>query len=73
MISGLFIVGLGFSLQQIVANPLAIEVGPKETGSQRLTMAGESTILERQSDRLLLHLLFSVPLLLPIRKQALKV
>lgn len=40
MISGLFIVGLGFSLQQIVANPLAIEVGPKETGSQRLTMAG---------------------------------
>lgn len=40
MISGLFIVGLGFSLQQIVANPLAIEVGPKKTGSQRLTMAG---------------------------------
>lgn len=40
MISGLFIVGLGFSLQQIVANPLAIEVGPIETGSQRLTMAG---------------------------------
>ena len=40
MISGLFIVGLGFSLQQIVANPLAIEVGPSETGAQRLTMAG---------------------------------
>ena len=40
MISGLFTVGLGFSLQQIVANPLAIEVGPVETGSQRLTMAG---------------------------------
>ena len=40
MISGLFILGLGFSLQQIVANPLAIEVGPTETGSQRLTMAG---------------------------------
>jgi len=40
MISGLFIVGLGFSLQQIVANPLAIEMGPAETGSQRLTMAG---------------------------------
>ncbi len=40
MISGLFIVGLGFSLQQIVANPLAIEIGPTETGSQRLTMAG---------------------------------
>lgn len=40
MISGLFILGLGFSLQQIVANPLAIEVGPTETGSQRLIMAG---------------------------------
>ncbi len=40
MISGLFIVGLGFSLQQIVANPLAIALGPNETGSQRLTMAG---------------------------------
>lgn len=40
MISGLFTVGLGFSLQQIVANPLAIALGPNETGSQRLTMAG---------------------------------
>ena len=40
MISALFIVGLGFSLQQTVANPLAIALGPKETGSQRLTMAG---------------------------------
>ncbi len=40
MISGLFIVGLGFSLQQIVANPLSIKVGPIETGSQRLIMAG---------------------------------
>lgn len=40
MISALFIVGLGFSLQQIVANPLAILVGPASTGSQRLTMAG---------------------------------
>jgi MFS transporter, FHS family, L-fucose permease len=40
MLSGLFIVGLGFSLQQTVANPLAISLGPKNTGSQRLTMAG---------------------------------
>ncbi|WP_292008691.1 MFS transporter [Chryseobacterium sp.] len=40
MISGLFTVGLGFSLQQIAANPLALEIGPPETGSQRLTMAG---------------------------------
>lgn len=40
MLSGLFIVGLGFSLQQTVANPLAIALGPVTTGSQRLTMAG---------------------------------
>ncbi|MBF0695457.1 MAG: MFS transporter [Flavobacterium sp.] len=40
MLSGLFIVGLGFSLQQVVANPLAIALGPLATGSQRLTMAG---------------------------------
>lgn len=40
MITGLFIVGLGFSLQQIAANPLAIVMGDPKTGSQRLTMAG---------------------------------
>jgi FHS family L-fucose permease-like MFS transporter len=40
MLSGLFIVALGFSLQQIVANPLAISLGPIHTGSQRLIMAG---------------------------------
>lgn len=40
MITGLFVIGLGFSLLQIVANPLAIALGPKETGSQRLTLAG---------------------------------
>ncbi len=40
MLSGLFIVALGFSLQQTVANPLAIVLGPITTGSQRLTMAG---------------------------------
>ena len=40
MLSGLFIVALGFSLQQTVANPLAIALGPISTGSQRLTMAG---------------------------------
>ncbi len=40
MLSGLFIVGLGFSLQQTVANPLAIALGSSHTGSQRLTMAG---------------------------------
>lgn len=40
MITGLFIVGLGFSLQQIAANPLAIVMGDPKTGSQRLIMAG---------------------------------
>ncbi|MDN3677290.1 MFS transporter [Flavobacterium paronense] len=40
MLSGLFTVALGFSLQQTVANPLAIALGPITTGSQRLTLAG---------------------------------
>jgi FHS family L-fucose permease-like MFS transporter len=40
MLAGLFTVALGFSLQQTVANPLAIALGPLATGSQRLTMAG---------------------------------
>ena len=39
-ISGLFIIGLGFSLQQTAANPLAINMGNAATGSQRLNMAG---------------------------------
>jgi MFS transporter, FHS family, L-fucose permease len=40
MITGLFIVGLGFSLQQTAANPLAIVMGNPVSGSQRLCMAG---------------------------------
>ncbi|MBL0013488.1 MAG: sugar MFS transporter [Flavobacterium sp.] len=40
MLCGLFTVALGFSLQQTVANPLAIALGPITTGSQRLTLAG---------------------------------
>ena len=40
MISGLFIVALGFSLQQIAANPLVVVMGDPKTGSQRLSMAG---------------------------------
>ena len=40
MITGLFIVGLGFSLQQTAANPLAIVMGDPNTGSQRLSLAG---------------------------------
>lgn len=40
MLSGLFVVALGFSLQQIAANPLAIVMGNPKNGSQRLTLAG---------------------------------
>lgn len=40
VLTGLIIVGLGFSLQQTVANPLAIGLGSKNTGSQRLSLAG---------------------------------
>ncbi len=40
MITGLFIVGLGFSLQQTAANPLAVIMGDPKTGSQRLSLAG---------------------------------
>lgn len=39
-LAALFIVGLGFSVQQIVANPLAIKMGSPETGAHRLTLAG---------------------------------
>lgn len=39
-LAALFIVGLGFSVQQIVANPLAIKMGDPETGAHRLTLAG---------------------------------
>ena len=40
LITGLFIVGLGFSLQQTAANPFAIKLGNPSTGSQRLSLAG---------------------------------
>ena len=36
----LFIVGLGFSLQQTAANPFAISLGDPTTGSNRLNLAG---------------------------------
>jgi FHS family L-fucose permease-like MFS transporter len=39
-LAALFIVGLGFSLQQIVANPLAIAMGDPSTGAHRLMLAG---------------------------------
>lgn len=40
LISGLFVIGLGYSLQQTAANPLAIIMGDPASGSQRLNMAG---------------------------------
>lgn len=40
MITGLFIIGLGFSLQQTAANPLAITIGNPKKGAQRLSLAG---------------------------------
>lgn len=40
MITGLFIVALGFSLQQTAANPMAIVLGDPSKGSQRLSLAG---------------------------------
>jgi len=40
LISGLFIVGLGFSLQQTAANTIMIVLGDPTKASQRLSMAG---------------------------------
>lgn len=40
LITGLFIIGLGYSLQQTAANPLAVIMGDPHTGSQRLSLAG---------------------------------
>jgi len=40
LISGLFIVGIGFSIQQTAANPFAISLGSADKGSQRLSLAG---------------------------------
>lgn len=40
MLTSLFVVGLGFALQQIVANPYVIALGNPETGSHRVSLAG---------------------------------
>jgi FHS family L-fucose permease-like MFS transporter len=40
MLTSLFIVALGFALQQIVANPYVIALGTPETGSHRVNLAG---------------------------------
>lgn len=40
LLIGLFIVALGFSLQQIAANPLVISVGDPKTGTSRVSLGG---------------------------------
>lgn len=40
ILGALFIVALGFSLQQVAANPFAISLGDPEKGSHRLNLAG---------------------------------
>ena len=40
VLGALFVVGLGFSLQQTAANPFAISLGDPEKGSHRLNLAG---------------------------------
>jgi len=40
MLIGLFMVGLGFSIQQTAAQPLAIELGPRTSGAARISLGG---------------------------------
>lgn len=40
MLASLFIVGLGFSVQQIIANPLLLNLGSNENGARRINLAG---------------------------------
>lgn len=40
MLAGLFIVALGFSLQQTAAQPFAITLGPPATGTSRVNLGG---------------------------------
>jgi MFS transporter, FHS family, L-fucose permease len=40
LLSGLFIVGLGFSLQQTATQPFMIALGSPETGAQRINLGG---------------------------------
>ncbi|HLG02738.1 MAG TPA: MFS transporter [Bacteroidia bacterium] len=40
MLTALFVIGLGFALQQIVANPYVIALGDPSTGAHRVSLAG---------------------------------
>ena len=72
MITGLFIVGLGFSLQQTAANPLAIVMGDPKKGSQRLSLAGGINNIGTTIGPLLVVLQFSEVLMPQAHPLALK-
>ncbi len=40
LLVALFVIGLGFALQQIVANPFVVNFGHRKNGAQRLNLAG---------------------------------
>ena len=40
LLTALFVVGLGFSLQQTATQPFMIALGPPETGAQRINLGG---------------------------------
>ncbi|MGZ3757623.1 MAG: MFS transporter [Mucilaginibacter sp.] len=40
VLSAIFVITVGFSLQQTAANPFVVALGPSETGSNRLNFAG---------------------------------
>ncbi|MEO3404545.1 MFS transporter [Mucilaginibacter sp. CAU 1740] len=40
VLSAIFVITIGFSLQQTAANPFVVALGPSETGSNRLNFAG---------------------------------
>ena len=40
VLSAIFVITIGFSLQQTAANPFVVALGPPETGSNRLNFAG---------------------------------
>src|SRR5258708_19901355 len=61
LISGLFIIGLGYSLQQTPPNPLAIIMGDPASGSQRLSMTGGVNNFGTTSAPLLLTFPLFVP------------
>jgi FHS family L-fucose permease-like MFS transporter len=56
MLLGLFILALGFSLQQTAANPLAMLVGPAKSGASRINLGGAVNSLGTMTGPILLAL-----------------